>query len=63
MEELISFSGGTESRAMGLIYGGKAHPFWRYAPQGMYSEATVEMFELKKLEFENKAKYINWTVK
>lgn len=38
-------------------------PFWRYTPKGMYSEETKEMLELRKIDFDSKAKYINWTQK
>lgn len=39
-------------------------PFWR-RPENvlLYSDEVKEMFELKKLEFEANAKYLQWTVK
>lgn len=40
------------------------HPFWRYnnlPPTLGYSDSTKEQFELKKQEFEQSCKYIQWT--
>lgn len=40
------------------------YPFWRRPENiGVYSEATREEFERKKLEFEANSRYIQWTVK
>lgn len=42
-------------------YQKKVYPFWRRPENaGIYSEAVKEQFELKKLEFEAKAKYHQW---
>lgn len=45
-------------------YQKKVYPFWRRPENaGIYSEATKDLFELKKLEFEQACKYISWNTK
>lgn len=45
-------------------YQKKVYPFLRRPENAsIYSEATKESFELKKLEFDVKARYLQWETK
>lgn len=44
-------------------YQRKANPFWRHSnlpPTMGYSDETKEMLELRKIEYDQSAKFIQW---